>query len=788
MGRDDKPRWSAVGASDRDDARRAESWTTQQLAEFLAIVSSFTDEPSALIGGVEGAAEALDAEVAALVDDGSVLASIGFPAGKAPAEALVRAAAAGTGALELAGVGACDVITASLGSDQSGVLLVARAGTDGYSQEETDLLRGMGRVLALALRTVHLLEEERRLRAESERHSREKEALVGSLRERQVLLEKLSKLQRSIASRAALEDVLEGIVRGAFELLGDETVGLRLVSADDRNQVELVAWKGIEPELLPGMRHSRVGTGAGGRAISEGRLVVIEEYESTPEMVPQMVSDGISAALAAPVFQRGEVVGSLVVATHRRGRRYSDSEREALQAFAEHAGLALNDAKAAEETAHQAFHDALTELPNRALFLDRLRLARARAMRHGNSVAVLFADLDGFKTVNDSLGHASGDQLLIAVGQRLSEALRPADTVARFGGDEFAILMEEVNEPIDAARAAQRALEIVERPFEVDGRAVFVTASIGVAVGREEPHELLRNADLAMYEAKGRGKGRYELFQREMHRAMTDRLELEQDLKRAFKEDEFVLHYQPIVELDGGRIIGVEALVRWRHPNRGMIAPGRFISIAEDSGQIHAIGRWVLGEACLQAANWQADHGPLEISVNLSSPQLRQASLVPDVEQALADSGLEPPLLILEITEAVLMDATASNIERLAALKRIGVQLAVDDFGTGYTSLQYLRRFPIDRLKIAKPFVDGVHRSDEEAGLTRAIVDLASSLNLGVVAEGIEAGRQSSRLMELDCASGQGFFYSPPLPPDEIAVLLDQAAPFAARRLGPTPP
>lgn len=763
--------------------RPAESWTTQQLAEFLAVVSAFTDEASAIRGGVERAAEALDAEIAALVDGGAVLASIGFPSGRVPVDELVTATGAGAGELELPGLGVCDVIVAPLGADDSGVLVVARLGGNGYAQEEADLLRGMGRVLTLALRTIHLLDQERRLRVQSDRHVRENEALLVSLRERQILLERLSKLQRSIASRAALDEVFDAIVHGAGELLGDETVVLRLVSPDHPDHLDLVASTGVDPKLLPAMKRSRVGSGAGGRAISEGRLIAIEDYEATSDMVPQMVSDGIAAALAAPVFQRGQVVGSLVVATHGRGRTYSASEREALQAFAEHAGLALNDAKAAEETAHQAFHDPLTGLPNRALFLDRLRLARARALRHSNSVAVLFADLDGFKKVNDSLGHSCGDKLLMAVGQRLSATLRPADTVARFGGDEFAILMEEVAEPIDAARAAQRALEIIERPLEIDGRDVFVTASVGIAVGREEPEELLRNADLAMYEAKGRGKGRYELFQREMHRAMADRLELEQDLKRAVGEGEFVLHYQPLVELGSGRITGVEALVRWLHPERGLIPPAEFIPIAEESGQIHAIGRWVLYEACHKAAEWEEEHGPIELSVNLSSAQLTQASLVREVSEALSSSGLAPERLILEITETVLMDATTSNIERLAALKRIGAKLAVDDFGTGYSSLQYLRRFPIDWLKIAKPFVDGVARSDEEAGLAKAIVDIARSLHLRVVAEGIEAGAQSSRLLGLGCERGQGFFYSPPLPPHEIGIVLGEAAPFAARRL-----
>jgi EAL domain-containing protein (putative c-di-GMP-specific phosphodiesterase class I) len=334
--------------------------------------------------------------------------------------------------------------------------------------------------------------------------------------------------------------------------------------------------------------------------------------------------------------------------------------------------------------------------------------------------------------------------------------------------------MEDVTYPIAAARIAQRGLEVLERPFEVLGREVFVTASIGIAVGNESPEDLMRNADIAMYEAKGRGKGRYELFQRDMHRAMSERLELEQDLKRAVEDEEFILHFQPQVNLADGSVTGVEALVRWLHPEWGMIPPNDFIPLAEETGRIHAIGRWVLHRACEIAADLQAEHGPLELSVNISGAQLRQASLVREVDEALKRSGLDPSLLTLEITESVLMDTTASNVERLGALKRLGVQLSIDDYGTGYSSLQYLRRFPIDWLKVAKPFVDGVDRSPEEAGVARAIVDLARSLHLGVVAEGIETKRQAERLLELGCPRGQGFHYSPPKPVEELAEVLDR--------------
>ena len=733
---------------------QAESWTTQQLGEFLSVVSSFTDEVDAMRSSVERAAEAIDAEVAALVDDGRLLASIGFPAGEAPADELVRASRDARFECELGTLGNCTGMCSAVG-EADGALLVARVGRNGFTQEEADLLRGMGRVLALALRSIRL---------------------IGELRERQVLLERLTLLQRSIASRAELDDVLEAIVIGASELLGDELVDLSLIDPEEPSVLEVAASVGYPPEALEQFHRTPLGVGIAGHAVKERRPIVVEDYGSDPRRLPETAVDGLRAIISAPVYQRGELVGALSLGTRRPGRRYSEIERDAVLAFAEHAGLALNDAKAAEETAHQAFHDPLTGLANRALFVDRLVQARTRASAAGDSVGVLFADLDGFKTVNDSLGHSAGDQLLIIAGQRFASVVGPTDTVARFGGDEFAILVEDVRQPIDVARMARRALETLERVIEIDGREVFITASIGIAVGLEKTEDLLRNADLAMYEAKGRGKGRFELFQSHMHEAMAQRLELELDMKRAADRDEFVLHFQPIAELETATVVAVEALIRWMHPAQGTILPDRFIPIAEESGQIHQLGRWVLWEACRRLVEWEGEHGKLALAVNISSAQLRQASLVREVTEVLEETGLAPERLTLEITESVLMEVSSSSTERLEALKALGVQLAVDDFGTGYSSLQYLRRFPIDWLKIAKPFVDGIDRSDSQARLGRAIVDLAHSLEIEVIAEGIESGRQAGMLHRLGCPLGQGFYYSPPLPAEEVSTHLASRA------------
>ena len=458
-----------------------------------------------------------------------------------------------------------------------------------------------------------------------------------------------------------------------------------------------------------------------------------------------------------------------------------------LLSFAEHASLALNHARAVEEAVHEALHDSLTGLPNRSLFVDRLRHSVARAERTGTPVAVLFCDLDGFKTVNDSLGHRTGDRLLVSVAERLADCLRPADTIARLGGDEFAVLLEELREPGDAARAAQRLLESLEAPFELREREFFISASIGIAAGTKEPETLLRDADLAMYRAKSRGKGRYAIFEPGMHTAIVERLDLEVDLKRAIEHDELMLVYQPIFSLRSGAVAGVEALVRWRHPTRGVVFPEHFVPLAEESGVIRELGRWVLRTACHQGALWRArypGHPGLQIGVNVSGAQLREPGLVAEVTEALAAAQLDASGLTLEITETALMESFETAIEQLDALKLLGVDLAIDDFGIGYSSLRYLRRLPLDNLKIEKSFVDGIGESDDEPALLRAIVDLAGIFGLTVVAEGIERPEQRERLLELGCDLGQGHLLSEPLSPADADALLLRVGLLG----GPAPP
>ncbi len=427
-----------------------------------------------------------------------------------------------------------------------------------------------------------------------------------------------------------------------------------------------------------------------------------------------------------------------------------------------------------EELRRQAFHDSLTDLANRALFADRLEHALSRTRRFGHPVAVLFIDLDDFKTVNDSLGHGEGDLLLVAVAERLQKPLRAGDTIARMGGDEFAVLLEDPADADAPVEVAQRLLAALEPPF--GGKELFVHASIGVAVSTSTsltPGDLLRDADVSMYTAKSKGKNRVEVFKPSMHMAAIARLALKGDLERALEREEFAVLYQPIINLKSGQVTGVEALLRWHHPRRGVVGPIDFIPVAEETGLIIPLGRWVLNEACRQAVAWDLETPtPLRMSVNVSGRQIHQLGFAGEVAEALAVSGLDPARLTLELTESVLMQDVDATAATLADLKRLGVRLAIDDFGTGYSSLSYLRRFPIDELKIDRSFVSTVNVGPDQSALVRSIVELGDTLHLETVAEGIEEAEQLRELTGLGADLGQGFYFARPLTPDAISALI----------------
>jgi diguanylate cyclase (GGDEF)-like protein/PAS domain S-box-containing protein len=428
---------------------------------------------------------------------------------------------------------------------------------------------------------------------------------------------------------------------------------------------------------------------------------------------------------------------------------------------------------------HQALHDQLTGLPNRTLFLDRVGMALARTRRTGATAAVLFIDLDRFKLINDSLGHECGNQLLTTVGERLTRALRVSDSVGRLGGDEFAALCE-VDDPADAMAIAEHIATAVEAPVDLDSGQVVVSASIGIALSGETTTatELLENADAAMYRAKERGKARIEIYDESMRIRTLRRLQVESALRAAIEQKQLIVHYQPEVGLADGTITGAEALVRWRDPVRGMVLPGDFIPIAEETGLIVQLGAWVLAEACREAARLQSEQRPLKVAVNLSARQLSHPGLVALVAETLAQTGLRPGLLCLEITESVLMHDADRAVVILEELKALGVTLSLDDFGTGYSSLSYLRRFPVDTVKVDRSFVEGLVDRASDATIVAAVRDVTRSLGLGVVAEGIETPQQLKRLQELDYEKGQGYLFARPGPPEDLNELLRAGGPW----------
>jgi len=445
---------------------------------------------------------------------------------------------------------------------------------------------------------------------------------------------------------------------------------------------------------------------------------------------------------------------------------------------------AIERKRAEVELAHQALHDPLTGLPNRALFLDRLELALARVQRRPSAVAVLFLDLDRFKVINDSLGHETGDRLLVDLAARLQAVLRPGDTVARFGGDEFTILCDDIDGERDAIVIAERVGEAVAAPFVIEESEAFLTASVGIAMAEgveTRPEALIRDADAAMYRAKEKGKSRYELFDEVMRARAVERLQVENALHRAIERGELRVHYQPMVELASGLVVGIEALVRWQHPERGLLQPGQFVPLAEETGQVAELGEWVLREACAQHRRWCEEHpeaSELRLSVNLSARQLQQPDLVADVVSALRDTEMDAAKRCLEITESVVVQETDAAIQGLEALREQGVLIAIDDFGTGYSSLRLLKGVPADQLKIDRSFVAGLGTDPQDTPIVRTVISLAEALGLDAVAEGVETSEQLAELRQAGCRFAQGFHFARPAAAERISALL-----AAGRRL-----
>jgi len=495
----------------------------------------------------------------------------------------------------------------------------------------------------------------------------------------------------------------------------------------------------------------------------------LRRHLGSADDIPQSLAPFVAAVNDA-YHQSDEDRAFLDHTMDRASRELMERQRQLQEALA-------TSQEAERQLAHQALHDALTGLPNRVLFLDRVQHALARSPRTQTTVAVLFIDLDDFKGVNDTLGHGAGDELLRATAQRLRPLVRNSDTCARLGGDEFAIVLEDAIS-VDAARVvAERMLGALRTTFALGRQNVFVGASVGIAMAgsNDTASELMRNADLAMYMAKTSGKHRSVVYEPSMHAAVTRRVELEQELRGAVERKEFILQFQPIVSLETGTVAGLEALVRWEHPVRGRVAPLEFIPIAEQSGVILELGRWIVNQACHACMEWEAaspTNSGVSVTVNVSGRELREASYVDDVRQALEQSGLPPHRLILEVTENILVANDQPTIERLRALKALGVLLAIDDFGTGYSSLAYLQQFPFDIIKIDKSFIDKLGVEGEESPLSGAVVSLGSALRLRTIAEGVETAGQYERLRQLGCLYGQGFLFAKPLPAGWVMPVL----------------
>jgi diguanylate cyclase (GGDEF)-like protein/PAS domain S-box-containing protein len=574
----------------------------------------------------------------------------------------------------------------------------------------------------------------------------------------------LPRTLRAIIERKAAEEALfEGMERAEVTL---NSIGDAVLSTDLSGKV---TYLNIVAERLTGWGRAD----AAGRPLDDVFRIVDDtsresarnamdpgvHRDKTGGLAAQRVlvrRDGFEVAIedsAAPIHDRhGHVTGAVMVF-----RDVSATRAMSLQ------------------MSHLAAHDFLTDLPNRMLLNDRLTQAIASARRHGHHLAVLFLDLDRFKHVNDSLGHEIGDRLLQSVAARLATCVRRSDTVSRQGGDEFVVLLSEVERADDAAAVAQKVITAVAAPHAVADHDLHVTTSIGISVFPDDGPDagtLIKSADTAMYCAKDAGRNNYQFFTPEMNARAVERQWIESGLRRALKGRQFVLHFQPKMNLETGAMSGAEALIRWQHPERGLILPTQFVPIAEDSGLIVQIGRWVLREACRQARSWIDAGRPVAVAVNISAIELRDPDFVAHVCAALKDSRLEPRYLELELTESVLMQHAESSAFILQSLRDIGVQIAIDDFGTGYSSLSYLQKFPVDTLKVDRSFIHEITTNPDYAPIVSAVISMGKSLNHRVIAEGVETAEQLAFLQARQCGEGQGYFFSPPLAADDFATLL----------------
>jgi diguanylate cyclase (GGDEF)-like protein/PAS domain S-box-containing protein len=880
----------------------APGWSTQQLAEFLEALSTVGDPLTARRAAVDRVAQALDADLAAIVTDDGIETSAGLDPAQVSAQALQAVRQGRTKSIEVPGFGRCMALSISLHGDVEAALVVARSGQERFSSEELNVARGLGHALAMAERLLVGRDEERALRERSERQSRARVAAESSY---QTLVEMLPAIVYSAelgehGRWTYVSPQIEGILgftpqewtenpelwlrqlhpddreraleQESGRVLGDRDpppVDYRLLTKDGRevwilDEAVLArddsgksVWHGVlyditERKNVEGEAERRAaqqeaiaqlgeralngaelgvlfedaaaflaageevaascvwefnadsgrmalrasvgppwtattlavdGETPAGLAIVSGEAVTVTDWDTEQRFgIPGYLGEAGAKSTIAVAIDGGEAPFGVLELHAARPDTFTDQDMHFARSAANVLAHAIERRVAGEAIRHGSLHDHVTGLPNRALFVSKLEHAIAAAEGRERPLGVFFLDLDLFKVINDSLGYEGGDEVLKAVVPRLRRQLRSADTVARFGGDEFAILVEEVVDEAEAMRIAERICTAFKDPFMVGGLEQHLTGSVGIAVAEPavaDAESLIRDSHAAMYRAKERGRNRADLFDDEMRSKSVRRLQMERELRSAYEGEQLSLHYQPIVALGSGEILALEALMRWNHPERGMIGPTEFIPVAEESGLIHPIGRWAIERACQQSLAWhhlRPDARPIDVTVNLSARQFDQRQLPEVVAGILERTGLDSTHLKIEITESVLVERTGAADEMLRELSGLGVELILDDFGTGYSSLAYMDRFPLDAIKIDRSFIAGLGIEPERSAIVEAIIGLARAMGLRAIAEGVENEVQLAELRRLGCGYAQGFLFSGPLRVQEMTGLLERAA------------
>jgi diguanylate cyclase (GGDEF)-like protein/PAS domain S-box-containing protein len=891
-------------------------WSTRQLAEFLEAISAVGDVNTARRAAVDRAAEALDAEVAAIVNDRGIVISVGLDREQVSAAALAAVREGRSKTIDVPGVGRCVALSISVPGELGTSLIVARTGQESFSSEELNVARGLAHALAMAERMLAGRHEERVLRERSEEQTRGRQVAEAHYRS---LVEQLPAIVYSaeMGERGRwtyispqIEEILGFTAEEWMEdpelwlkrlhpddreraleqenerLLGDRNpppIDYRLLARDGREVwildeavLELDAesrpmWHGVlyditkrkhaEHEIERRSVQQAAVARLGERALKgaevqplmedavafiaatgeiehacvwefddeDGKLTLrasagLEEHEEDEDRIPvgrdspaglafasgqpvtvpdwsgearfaipsYLREQEVRSTIAAPIEGENEVLGVIEAHSAQPGA-FSTHDMHFAQSAANVIALAIERRVAGEAIRHGSLHDHVTGLPNRPLFVHRVEHALGLAQGRDRPVGVFFLDLDHFKRINDSLGHEEGDEVLKAVVPRIRKQLRSADTLARFGGDEFGILVEEIVDEAEATRIAERICAAFAEPFTIDSIEQHLTVSVGISLSTPQTADgesLVRDAHAAMYRAKDRGRNRAELFDQEMRSNAVHRLQLERELRRALDREELSLHFQPIVTLASGEIPALEALLRWEHPERGVIDPSEFIPVAEESGLIHPIGRWVIERACQQSIAWhqlRPDARPIDMTINLSARQFAHRDLPQVIAAILSRTGVDAVHLKFEITESVLVEESGSAEEMLQELNGLGVELILDDFGTGYSSLSYLNRFPFDAIKIDRSFIEGLGIEQERSAIVEAIIGMAQALDLRTIAEGVENEVQLAELRRLGCGFAQGFLFSGPLPVRDMSALLERAAtgsPFSRMRAG----